>query len=297
MISIKYRRLDKLRLLRRYTNPSSLFEFNETLAAANTFVEVGDLKKIKESHRTVFWKRYKGNDESTGLSIIFFSVQQTPAISIELTPRKLSQDDWVDAKSLLLLLGLGLDDVWKKFKVAAVEVAMDVNIPFKDMLFLAPGVKTSSNNFLAAGTLYLGSQNGNRHYRLYDKQKHLKDKKNKVIDTPLTRIEAIHQGLGIYLDDLHTLENPYGKLIAMRKTALDKLTQTYPTDFELGFFCMRVVKQGATGHDAYWEQEPTARKRIVKILRPHSLNLNGKQEDWTAWIKKQQEKLKKQFHD
>lgn len=292
MILIVNRRLDKFRLLRRYTSALGYQLFIQTLAAANTFASAGELKKKKKDHRTIFWKRYKGSDESTGLSIVFFSVQKEPAISIEISPRKLSHDDLIDAKSFFVVLGL--DNFWQTFKVASVEVAMDVRIPFKEMAFLAPGVKTSRTDYLSDGTLYIGSLTGRRRFRLYDKGKHLKDMKGIEIDHPLTRIEAVHQGLGIHLDELHTLENPFGRLLAVPVALIDDLTEKHPSDYEFAHFCMR-MKQGLSGHDAYWELDQSARKRIAKYLRPLSLKLNGKEERWQAWIAQQQEKLKEQF--
>lgn len=289
MVTIQYRRLDKLRLLRRYTSQSSYTSFIESFGAANDCVKDGELKKIKEKYRTIFWRKFAGKGESTGLSFIFLSVQKSPAIGIDITPRKLSNQDWVDVRSTFDFLGF--DNVWKDFRVVSVELALDVCIPFEELVFFAPGVKISSNTYLAKGTLYIGSQFGHRHFRIYDKKKHLAEVKKKHISKPLTRIEAIHQGLKIKMDNLHSIEYPFGTLIAVRKADLNSLVKKYPLDYEFRHFCHR-ISNGLTGHDAYWEQEPAARKRISKLLRPLSLNLNGGDGHWVKWITKQETELK-----
>lgn len=294
MVTIKYRRLDKFRLLHRYLSLSSHQSFNETFVAAKNFAKFGDLKQKKEPHRTLFWKKYDGKSESTVLTFVFFSVNKKPALSIEIAPRKLSPDDWADAKALFTVLGL--DSVWNTFQISSVEIVMDVRIPFNDLAYFSPGVTVSDPSYFAAGTYYIGAMTGHRHFRIYDKQKHLKEKKSKHIAYPLTRIEAIHQGLQLAMGDIHQIQNPFGRLIVFRKSALDNLRKKHPFDYEFGYFCCR-ISGGLPGHDAYWEQEPTARKRIAKLIRPYGLNLNGVGGTWNAWIAKQTAVLEQAFLD
>lgn len=285
MVTLQYRRLDKLRLLRRFPSQASLQTFLASLGAANDQAKTGELNKIKEANRTIFWVGYGGKAESTGLSVIYFSVQKHPAISIEFSPYKLSQDDWAEANGVLTMLGL--ENISATFRLASVEIALDVALPIAELAFFAPGVKSADPTYLQSGTHYIGSRLGHRRFRIYDKTKHLREKKGIKLSSPRTRIEAVHQGLKLPLGELHTLENPFGRLIAIRKNELQRLRAQHPTDFEFGHFCQR-VKAGLAGHDAYWEQEKAARGRIAKLLRPYAIDLNGKGDAWQNWIAEKQ---------
>lgn len=285
MITILSRKLDKVSLLRVYKGVDKV-DFNGSLGQANLHASDGSLKKLKEKYCTVFTTPYTGKFESTALSFTFFSVRNNPAIAIKFCPSKLSDDEWADVTSWFAVL-FGVSEVWDNFHISTAEIAVDVRLPYSDLVFLNPGTKTSDKTYHEVGTTYIGARKGRRSFRIYNKQKHLAEKKGKQLTHPLTRIEAIHTGLKLSLNEIVGLKNPFGRFIALRKDELLTLQQKHTKDIELSEFCYQIFT-GSTGHDAYWAQSPISRKRIVKIIKPHSIKLNAPDDAWNTWLNKTQ---------
>jgi hypothetical protein len=82
MLTIMYRRLDRVNLVRRYHSPAAHEEFLGTLGVANVHAENGFLKKLPLEHSTKFIKAMPGKDWPTDIQFRFFSVQGKPAIAI-----------------------------------------------------------------------------------------------------------------------------------------------------------------------------------------------------------------------
>lgn len=295
MITIKTRRLDRVTLVRRYLSMKANAEFLGAMGVANVHASNGDLKKFSKKHATVFTKSYAGKTWGTGISFSFSSVQKKPAIAINCTPSMLAEEGWADFSSLLdTMFNHGGKEVWESFKVSKLEIALDLKVPFSEMVCLAPQIKTIDISYLKSGTLYLGHEYGHRSYCIYDKRKQLAEKKKVDLDHDLTRIEVRHRNLGKALGQLDGLANPFGRLIAIRKTALIRLRDSHPQDFEFVAF-VKSILAGYPAQFAYLELDAYSRKRIAKLLRKVALSLNGKEEHWQDWIVQQQNLLKTRF--
>ncbi len=295
MITIKTRRLDRVTLVRRYLSLKAEASFLAALGVANIHACNGYLKKIGKEHATVFTKSYDGKASSTGISFGFSSVQKRPAIAINFTPSLLAEDDWVDFFSLMdTMFDHGGKEVWESFKVSKLEIALDIKVPFSEVVCLAPQIKTVDISYLKRGTLYLGHEYGHRSYCIYDKRKQLAEKKKVDLDHDLTRIEVRHRNLGKTLGQIDGLANPFGRLIAIRKTALVLLRDSHPQDFEFRAF-VKSILAGYPAQYAYLELDAYSRKRITKLLRKGALNLNGEEQHWQGWIIQQQSMLKIRF--
>lgn len=295
MITIINRKLDKLRLIRTYPTKYWKQEWKESLGVAKDFVKSGELKQITGKYRTVFWKAYEGKDEPTGLRIAFGSSKNGFIIAIDFTPSKLTSDEWADVKGYFDSI-VGVGTVWTDFRIQVMELAMDVKRPMSDFVFIAPALRSSYTPLLKYGTLYLGAKYGQRSFCIYDKQKQLKEVKKKSIPHPLTRIESRRRGGQVTLSKLLQVQNPFSSLLVVPRDRLDKIKKHHPTDTVFLTFRANIVK-GMTGHDAYWEHDAEERKRIVKLLRPHALKLDGSNKHWTQWVTKQLAYLAQNFND
>lgn len=289
------RKLDRVTLVRRYLSLKAEASFIATLGMANIHASNGYLKKFKNEYSTVFQKSYHGKAWGTGISFSFSSVQKKPAIAINFTPLELAEDDWGDFCSLIdTMFNHGGKEVWESFKVSKLEIALDLEVPFSEMVFLAPQIKTYDISLLKSGTLYLGHEYGRRSYCIYDKRKQLAEEKKFYLNHDLTRIEARHRNFGKTLGQLEGLANPFGRLIAIRKAALVQLRDSHPQDFEFRVF-VKSILAGCPAQYAYMELDAYSRKRIAKLLRKGALSLNGGEQHWQNWIVQQQNTLKTRF--
>ena len=295
MVTVMTRRLDRITLVCRYQSAKAGACFLGTLAAANIHAINGELKKFKYKHSTVFNKSYDGGTSSTGVSFSFSSVQKKPAISIKFTPALLGEADWVDFRSLLeTMFNFGAKEVWENFKVSKLEIALDVKVPFSEMVCIAPKITEIDFSLVKDGTLYLGHKLGHRSYCIYDKRKQLHEKKKVDLDHDLTRIEVRLRSLGKTLGQLDSLTSPFGRLIAVRKKTLSRLLEQYPLDLYLKSFIKTIIA-GCPAQYAYLDLDGYTRKRISKLLRTNGLNLNGAEGYWQVWITRQRQNLLKNF--
>lgn len=290
MITVLSNDIDKISLLRVYKEDDKE-DFNSTLGLLNNYAKDGYFKKFKNKHGTVFTKPYEGKFESTALSFSLFSVKHKPAIAIKFCPSKLTDDEWADALSWFTCL-IGVGEVWDKFWLSSIEIRVDIRLPFSDLVYFAPMTKTTYEKYLEKGTTYIGAEKGRRSFRVYDKQKHLAEKKKKQLSHPLTRVEVIHRSLKLRLNEIEKLENHFGRLIALRKDVLKRTQSQHPTDTGFCEFCNHIYS-GVTGHNAYWAMDKETRKRIVKLIQPHAVTLNMSEEKLKVWLAARQELLNK----
>ena len=282
-------------LVRRYPSVKAWEEFNGTLGVAKTGVANGDLKMLTKKHVTTFHKSYFGKEWSTGVSFDFFSVQKKPAIAINVTPAKLADDDWADFLALLTtMFPYGAEQVWKVFRLSRLEIAVDVKVPFDELVCLVPKVAIVNQNYLKKGTLYLGHRYGRRNYCIYDKRKQIADKESVDLGHDLTRVEVRLRQTGKTLGQLGEVCSPFGNLLVLRKSMLIKLQEQHPHSVELATF-VKMVLAGGVAQQAYLNLEPYSRKQLMKLLKPKALNLNAKIENWAGWIAKQQMALQARF--
>jgi len=282
-------------LVRRYVSSKASEEFNGALGVAMMGVGNGDLKKLGKKHATIFHKSYLGKKWSTGISFVFFSVQTRPAIAINVTPSKLADDDWADFLALLTtMFPFGAKQVWNTFRLSRLEIAVDIKVPFNELVCVVPKVAIVNQNFLEKGTLYLGHEYGRRNYCIYDKRKQIADKESVDLGHDLTRVEVRLRQTGKTLGQLGEVCSPFGNLLVLRKSMLIKLQEQHPHSVELATF-VKMVLAGGVAQQAYLNLEPYSRKQLMKLLKPKALNLNAKIENWAGWIAKQQMALQARF--
>jgi len=283
-------------LVKRYTTPNALGDFYGCLGMANTHANNGEFKVFKKkSVCTTYSKSYLGKTWPTGVSFDFFGVQKKPAVAINCTPSKLSDDDWDDFKGLLeTMLPHGAEQVWKEFKLSTIEIAVDVKVPLDDLVCLVPKVTTLNSAYLKKGTLYLGHKYGRRSYCIYDKRRQLAQKDEIDLGHDLSRIEVTLRQTGKLLSQLGDLSRPFGSLLVLRKSALIGVQKKYPLRIELAAFTSAVLG-GAVGQQAYLDLDAYSRKLLLKSLKPVALNLHAKVKDWDVWIAKQQLALESRF--
>jgi hypothetical protein len=287
--------LDRIRLVRRYALESELNEFIGALDVAKSNVEPDDLKVMFKNHATIFAKSYAGKEWKTSVSFRFFSVKKSPAIAIDFTPSKLSEEDWADFLSLLaVMFPGGSQQVWTQFKVAKLEVAVDLKVPFNDLVCLAPKVSKVDVQYVKRGTLYLGHENGRRHYCIYDKRKQLVETGGGDPGYAMSRVEVKLRPSGMLLQQINEIKRPFGNLLVLRKSQLSVLKKKNPLSIELDVFAKAIAK-GATAQWAYLELDSYSRKLLLTLLRPPALKLNGSVLRWGAWISMQQQALEARF--
>lgn len=282
-------------LVRRYMSINAEIEFIGTLGVAKMSASNKDLKMHKKEHSTSFVKLYPGKLWGTGVSFNFFSVKKKPAIAINCTPSKLADDDWADFLAQLeMMFPFGPQEVWKDFRLAKLEVAMDVKVPFDDLVCLVPKISAFNLNYLSKGTLYLGQRYGHRSYCIYDKRKQLADKSGVELGHNVTRIEVRLRSTGKTLGQLAEFGAPFGNLMALRKSALPKLLEKHPNSNELKTF-VGALLDGEVAQQAYLDLSPYSRKLLLKLLRPAALKLNSETKNWSKWFAEQQAVLEGRF--
>ena len=269
--------------------------FFGALDMANKYTELGEFKKTKKKHTTNFVRPLSGKEGGTCFCYRFFATKTFPAIGIDFTPSALSADDWAEFSSdLNTMFDFGAGYVWANFVVSSLEIAYDAIVPFSDLIFIVPGVKSVKDVYYKSGTLYLGNKYSLCRFRIYDKCKHLVEKKGVVIEEDRTRIEVVRRDLGVTLGEIGTLDRPFGRLVAVRSKALERLASKYPSDAVLISF-VKMISAGEIAQRAYLKMGAYSRKRVVKLLRGVMLQLNPAEGDWTKWISGQCNQLQKQF--
>ena len=296
MITIITKRLDRVALVCRYQSADGNSYYKGVLGMFKDDVKSGGgLKQFSKGHSTNFYQPYGGKTWGTGVSYSFFPVQGCSAISIHFTPSMLAEADWLDFLSVLECnFNHGAKEVWDTFRVSKLEIAMDVKVPFSEVLSFAPKITEINISYLKSGTLYLGHRFGKRSYCIYDKRKQVFEQKQVELDHDRTRIEVRHRHLGKTLGQLDGMAEPFGRLIAIRKLALVRLMQQRPLDFELKAF-VKSILAGYPSQLAYLDLDSYTRKRITKLVRPRALQLNSEKLGWQQWFAQQQHDLQTRF--
>lgn len=275
MITIIHQKLDKLVLSKSFTTLEEREIFNLAVSRAMFLWGQGELGRRVGKYQTIFLKHYP---EKTSIYIKFGANKNGAIVWIDFNPSKLDLESWIDFIFLCVEL-FGENTVYETFKIQLIELAMDVNKPMSDFIFIASGISNQNTLFKDNGTLYLGAKYSNRTFIIYDKQKQLQEKKNKTISYPLTRVEARIRGINITINQLDSLESPFKPLLVIPISKLETLKQ----DKALYSFTQS-LNQGLTGQEAYRQQNKEARKRLLKLLAPHSIKLGHSNKHWLKWL-------------
>lgn len=295
MITIKTRRLDRITVVRASYSQAAEQAALNALGIVKDFAKNGDLKTITKEHATSFVKSYPGEKEGTGISFDFFSIKGRLAVAISFNPYKLSDDDWADFLGMLeVVFENGPAEVWSNFKLSRLEVAMDVKVPFQELVCVVPKITVVDPQYWTKGTLYLGHRYGARSYCIYDKRKQLAEKKVVDLGHDLTRVEVTLRGTGKTLGQFSTLCKPFGNLVVVRKSSVIGLQKKSPTSIELSTL-VKGVLAGGIAQNIYLDMDSYSRKLLLKRLKSVALNLNGTFDDWNGWVERQVQMLETRF--
>lgn len=287
--------LDKIRLVKSFPKEQGYKQYNAHIAAAHGLIGTDDFGMLHEPHQTIFYKGFKGKLERNGLRISFGSSSIGTYIAVESTPHKLTDDEWVEVRAYLQVVFGGAEIVANEFRLFEIEFAVDIPLSMSELVIFAPKFRKINLSNQADGQVAIGSKQGNRWIRIYDKKKQLKEKKGIAISGELTRIEFVVRRLPFTLGQCESFPSPFDDLIVLYKSQIPEIRKGNPTDFGLRHFCDKVMK-GATGHIAYWDVEDAGmRKSVCKLLRPFSLGLAGEKNDWVQWSGAELSKLKSMF--
>ena len=295
MITILRRRLDRIRLFRSYATFIEKKEFLSAMVALQNHAADWGMKKKLSKHCTTFSKSFGEGATTTSVAIKFFPVNVQSGIAVDFTPSKLTQEEWSHFRDILkTIFAKEVHQILSDFKLTRIEIAMDVEVPFDEMLCIAPRIATENLNYLKKGTRYLGQKGGMRTFCIYDKRKQLAEKAKVDLGHDLTRIEVRLRRSGKSLAEIATIQKPFGKFIAVRRAALSKICDKFPDDPVLQAFASSVV-DGGSAQEAYLKFSKHYRKHLLKLLAPCSLRLNGKDEAWGAWISQQSSQVLSNF--
>ena len=253
------------------------------------------LKRKPAEYCTTFSRSLGEGVAATSFSFKLFPVKANSGVAIDFTPSKLTPHGWSLFREMLgTIFHDGPQQILSDFKLSKVEIAMDVKVPFDELLCIAPGVATENLNYLAKGTRYLGQTGGKRTFCIYDKRKQLADEVAVDLGHDLTRIEVRLRRSGMSLSEMAVIDKPFGELVAVRKTALSRLIVEHPGDSVLHAFFAHVMA-GGSAQGAYLQLSKHRRKHLLGRLAPCSLGLNGRSEAWGAWIAQQSSQVLANF--
>ncbi len=278
MITIIHQKLDKLVLSKSFTTLEEKENFSLAVSRAMFLWGQGELNRRVGKYQTIFLKHYP---EKTSIYIKFGANKNGAIVWIDFNPSKLDWESWIDFTFLCVEL-FGENTVYETFKIQLLELAMDINKPMSDYIFLASGISNQNTLFKDNGTLYLGAKYSNRTFIIYDKQKQLQEKKSKIVSHPITRVEARIRGTNLTMNQLHTIESPFKPLLVIPKSKLESLKLANQDKTLYSF--TQSIQQGITGQEAYRQQGKEARKHLLEVFTPHSLKLGHSKEHWGKWI-------------
>lgn len=297
MITFLRRRLDRVRLFRSYATHAEKKNFMSVLSTLESLAADKKLKRKPAKYCTTFSRSLGEGFAATSFSFKLFPVKANSGVAIDFTPSKLTPDGWSLFREMLgTIFHNDPHQILSDFKLSKVEIAMDVMVPFDELLCIAPGVATENLNYLAKGTRYLGQKGGKRTFCIYDKRKQLADEVAVDLGHDLTRIEVRVRRSGISLSEIAVIDKPFGELVAVRKTALSRLIVAHPGDSVLQVFFDHVMA-GGSAQGAYLQLSKHRRKHLLGRLVRCSLGLNGKSETWGAWIEQQSSQVVANFTD
>lgn len=288
--------LDKIRFVKTFPKSGGYKDYNAHIGAALELVGSGDLEPRHDiPYQTGFHKAYKGKSEKTALHLTFSGTKSGTAIAIECTPHKLTDDEWEDVRGYLSSIFGGPEVVAKTFRLYEVELAIDLPNPINDFVFIVPRLRKQNAVATLKGRIELGSKQGNRWVRIYDKKKQLQNVKGIQSATPLTRIEFVCRRLPFGLAKCLSMRNPFGEIIVVSRAQIAEIKKSAPTDFGFSHFA-GMISKGVSGHAAYWAiEDADMRKAVRKRLAPFALDLAGKKSDWDKWIEAEIAFLKDRF--
>lgn len=292
MITIIRFRFDKMTLLRSFL-PADIEIYNKMLGRAFHLRECGHLDYPKAKplkYQTVFVKAYP-LPENPCIYYKFGVTKYGSYITIDFTPRKLDSESKVDFMLTCAEMFGGETVVYDTFKIKLLEIAQDMDKPFNDFLFLTKNVQIEKTLYKDAGSLFFGAKYSNSNFIVYDKQKQLQECKG--IESPVcTRVEMRIRNVGLSIEDLPTLPNPYQqtKILVIPR----KIIKSLPSATSTNLFRTR-LNQGFTPQQAYRSLHTNFRGDLWKRLEPKSTIKELPNKFWESSIQKLSARLSKYF--
>lgn len=282
MLTIINPNLDKITLSKSF---SLLTEFNKCLGRAIYKRTIGnvDYPKFKVSkYQTIFVKQYP-LDENPCVYLKFGSTKKGALAWIDFNPNKLDLDSWID--TIYTCVEIFGEDFLQEFRIQNIELDMDIRRPMEDFIFIAPKTRIENTYYQQKGSIYLGSKYSPNSFIVYDKQKQLYEKKQKVIPHSLTRIEARIRRVNLPMSQLSTLDNPFKSILVIPRKRLTNIPLNKPITAFLD-----AIQAGRTGQEAYQQQGKEGRRALLQALSQIALRLDHFK-SWTSWLQHQYEHL------
>lgn len=165
--------------------------------------------------------------------------------------------------------------------VTEIDVALDVEgARFSDHILIDPALRASSDAFAYLGTSYIGSRQGNRSFRFYDKRKEIVD--NGGIDTGVDkmRIEAILRGARSFaFSEIASLPNPFCDLLVVPKSSI--IASKEPC---IATFWAEVASSSETSQATYSKQTKAVRKKLRLALKEIVPTWWKPNSDWPQYL-------------
>lgn len=141
---------------------------------------------------------------------------------VTFNPSKVAEDDWGHLNAYLgLMYDYGFLTLWQKAGLKQVDIAIDVEgQQFSDYIFVDRRLRAGDASLESVGSIYLGFNNGQRMFNIYDKAKEQKDNHGIELSAPRLRIEARLRRPTMPLNQLPLIPNPFLSLLAIPRKAL-----------------------------------------------------------------------------
>lgn len=143
-------------------------------------------------------------------------------MKIEFNPSKVKMSMVSEAINTFVDPYVSYQYLMKQSKVTRIDLSIDVeNLQIENAMFyisyksVTETLKYHHIKSKSGYTEKLGSSNSKEQWVIYDKRSHLK-KRNKLLDTPLTRIEWRYKPKNLFFKDIHSIKNPFEKLKVYR---------------------------------------------------------------------------------
>lgn len=184
---------------------------------------------------------------------------------LKFNPAKLDEDAAKTLQGhLYLLFEHGPISLWNDGVVTEIDVALDVEgARYSDHILIDPTLRSSSDAFSHLGTRYLGSRQGNRSLRFYDKRKEIIDKGGLDSGADKMRIETSLRGARSFaLSEIAALPNPFCDLLVIPTSSL-----VASKDPCIAKFWTEVIGSSESTQATYSKQTKATRKKLRLALK------------------------------
>lgn len=201
---------------------------------------------------------------------------------LKFNPAKLDEDAAVSLQGHThLLFEDGPMSLWNAGIVSEIDVAMDVQgARFSDHILIDPALRASSDAFATNGTSYLGSRQGNRSIRFYDKRKEIVDKGGLDSGVDKMRIEISLRGARSFaFSDIAALPNPFCDLLVIPKFSL--VDSKEPC---IAAFLAELTSSSESSQATYLKQTKATKKKLRLALKQIAPTWWNPHAEWSKYL-------------